>query len=270
MRFVILDSYTDEPSGLGVPPYIGTYPRYLYGSIIRNKHEAFYLTIDDLRNYILPRKNELIDDDIKTDIKRYNFSKNSSNIEKILSSSDYLIAVSGVQTPGKYLSALPGTVKEVIKLLEEVKSKIKTKFSTILSGPGAHIGEGLYGGKASTSKKFDDFFDFVVKDLDYKLDNFLTGNLISKLENDTLLTLKNENTSSSSELSYNKINENALYGAQLLRQFNDVSLNKIAELETMKGCKSQLSCSFCTEKLKNPIVMRREPKDIIKIGRAHV
>ena len=33
MSFTILDCYTDEPAGLGVPPYLGVYPRYISGSI---------------------------------------------------------------------------------------------------------------------------------------------------------------------------------------------------------------------------------------------
>jgi len=256
MRFAILDCYTDEPSGLGVPPYIGTYPRYIYGSIIKNNHTAYYLTIDDLRNYIKPRKNTDIAEDIKTDIKRFNFSKNTNNIQKILESINYLIIVSGVQTPGKYLSAQPGTVKEVKLLLDEVNIKIKNNYKTILSGPGAEIGEGLYGGKRSTSRNFDSYFDYVIKDLDYKLDDFLSESLITAL---------NENSSTKKTcLEYSKINNNAIYGAKLLDQINDVSLNKIAEIETMKGCKSKQSCSFCTEKLKNPQVFRREPKEIIE------
>ena len=28
---IVLDCYTDEPAGLGVPPYLGTYPRYIAG-----------------------------------------------------------------------------------------------------------------------------------------------------------------------------------------------------------------------------------------------
>ena len=42
----LLDCYTDEPSGLGVPPYLGTYPRYIAGYL---NEDVYYLTIDDLR-----------------------------------------------------------------------------------------------------------------------------------------------------------------------------------------------------------------------------
>ena len=42
----ILDCYTDEPAGLGVPPYLGTYPRYIAGYL---NEDVNYITIDDLR-----------------------------------------------------------------------------------------------------------------------------------------------------------------------------------------------------------------------------
>ena len=48
MHITILDCYTDEPAGLGVPPYLGTYPRYLYG-LLKQQGEVRYITIDDLR-----------------------------------------------------------------------------------------------------------------------------------------------------------------------------------------------------------------------------
>ena len=41
----IVDCYTDEPAGLGVPPYLGVYPRYIAGYF----DSVNYLTIDDLR-----------------------------------------------------------------------------------------------------------------------------------------------------------------------------------------------------------------------------
>ncbi len=46
MTRAILDCYTDEPAGLGVPPFIGVWPRYAAGLY---EQEPTYLTIDDLR-----------------------------------------------------------------------------------------------------------------------------------------------------------------------------------------------------------------------------
>ena len=42
----ILDCYTDEPAGLGVPPFVGVWPRYVAGQFER---EPTYLTVDDIR-----------------------------------------------------------------------------------------------------------------------------------------------------------------------------------------------------------------------------
>ena len=65
MTYTILDCYTDEPAGLGVPPYLGTYPRYIAGYLNEDVH---YLTIDDLRLFnknnsivkIIPNRKEAI------------------------------------------------------------------------------------------------------------------------------------------------------------------------------------------------------------------
>ena len=82
MKYTILDCYTDEAAGLGVPPYLGTYPRYIAGYL---NEEVNYLTIDDLRlwkkhnNQIKhPRPSE------KTDISTYNLTINQKNIKEIL------------------------------------------------------------------------------------------------------------------------------------------------------------------------------------------
>ena len=73
MIITIIDCYTDEPAGLGVPPYIGTYPRYIYGSIIESGNSGYYITIDDLRAYFSKKgsRKEINDSNekrIKTDI----------------------------------------------------------------------------------------------------------------------------------------------------------------------------------------------------------
>ena len=82
MHKVIIDCYTDEPAGLGVPPFLGTYPRYIAGSM---DTMPYYLTIDDLRLY---RKYSSVVPDTKksqrTDISVYNLTKNYKDVEMIL------------------------------------------------------------------------------------------------------------------------------------------------------------------------------------------
>src|SRR3989338_4809904 len=115
MPYTIIDCYTDEAAGLGVPPYLGTYPRYIAGYL---NEEVNYITIDDLRFY--RKYNSKIKQpkpSQKTDIYTYNLTKNHNNISKILDETDTLIVVLGVHVPGKYLSAVPGTLHEIIPLI---------------------------------------------------------------------------------------------------------------------------------------------------------
>ena len=67
MTYTILDCYTDEPAGLGVPPYLGTYPRYIAGSLEKIPN---YLTIDDLRSCFEINKKKSIKKIQKTNIKK--------------------------------------------------------------------------------------------------------------------------------------------------------------------------------------------------------
>lgn len=161
----ILDCYTDEPAGLGVPPYLGTYPRYIAGSL----ESSYYITIDDLRLYKLYNSEiPKIKPSQKTKIKVYNLTKNYKNIREILSKTTKLIVILGVHTPGKYLSAVPGTLKEVSSLLKDIDCE------KILTGP-AFYGTRLQGGgffeKSETSFnrieemnfRYDEIKDYSIK-----------------------------------------------------------------------------------------------------------
>ena len=145
MTYAILDCYTDEPAGLGVPPYLGTYPRYLYGYLKKNfpNEEIYYFTIDDLR---LWKKWGMKDPNINlpksktTNITVYNLTKHHQKIAEIISEAEELIVILGVHVPGKYLSAMPGTLKEVTALITDLPCK------KILTGP-AIFGTQLFGGQ---------------------------------------------------------------------------------------------------------------------------
>ena len=47
-KYLIIDCYVDEPSCLGVPPYISPYPRYIASFLASKSEKIIYLTIDDL------------------------------------------------------------------------------------------------------------------------------------------------------------------------------------------------------------------------------
>ena len=152
MRYTILDCYTDEASGLGVPPYLGTYPRYIYGQLKREGHQVTYLTIDDLRLWKKYQKiRKETSEKEKTNILIYNLTDHDA--EEILNRTEVLVIVLGVHVPGKYLTALPGTLEEVFPLLNGVKC------TKILTGP-AVFGTQLEGGKLYEKVQHD----FQIKD----------------------------------------------------------------------------------------------------------
>ena len=93
MVYTIVDCYTDEPAGLGVPPYLGTYPRYVAGYL---NEDVTYLTIDDLR--LWKKHNSVVKEtklSQKTDITTYNLTANYRNVGKILNETDTLIIILG-------------------------------------------------------------------------------------------------------------------------------------------------------------------------------
>jgi len=138
MRITLLDCYTDEPAGLGVPPYLGTYPRYLYG-LLQSQGDVRYITIDDLRlHFHYHGKVPVTTVKDTTDIRVYNLTR---PIKKILEDTELLVVILGVHVPGKYLSALPGTLREVVPMIKDLKCK------KILTGP-AIFGTQLEGGKS--------------------------------------------------------------------------------------------------------------------------
>ena len=131
----ILDGYVDEPSCLGVPPFISPYPRYIAGAIwsVNKSSKIFYVTIDQLRN--------------------------DKSILDILSKSNMIIVISGISVPGKYLSGFPASPNEIISLLNDLTGPIK-----ILCGPSARYGFGISGGKKTREIFFvEDVFDLIIK-----------------------------------------------------------------------------------------------------------
>jgi len=155
MRYTILDCYTDEASGLGVPPYLGTYSRYIYGQLVKEGHTVSYLTIDDVR--LWKRYDGLVKEPSekeKTNILIYNLTVNDAR--DVLRNTEVLIVILGVHVPGKYLTALPGTLFEVIPLIRDLSMK------KILTGP-ALFGTQLEGGKSFEKQDlslFDEVKDF--------------------------------------------------------------------------------------------------------------
>ena len=146
VKISILDGYVDEPTCLGVPPYISPYPRYIAGAIWDYDKSAkiSYNTIDQIRN--------------------------NDKLEN-LSKSDIIIVIAGIAVPGRYLSGFPASPKELVSIMNNISKSLK-----ILSGPAAKYGFGLSGGRKT--KFVEDVFDVTVKgDGEIVVSNIIKNNL---------------------------------------------------------------------------------------------
>ena len=83
----VLDGYVDEPSCLGVPPYISPYIRTVAGVLAGHGYSVRYLTIDQLR----------------------------TGPEQInaLNAAGLVVMIAGATVPGKYLGGTPATLTEI-------------------------------------------------------------------------------------------------------------------------------------------------------------
>ncbi|MFW5746591.1 MAG: hypothetical protein ACOCWQ_03500, partial [Nanoarchaeota archaeon] len=218
MQYTIVDGYTDEPSGLGVPPYLGVYPRYIAGNILRNDPDAHinYLTIDDLRAHqrgLTRGKAEALKNATKTDTWIYSITEPDTAL--VLSETDVLVCIVGVQTPGKYLSAHPATIHEMVKLTTEIDAK------KIMTGPAiSEFGTQISGGR--TSERIEIPQDYELMEEDW----YDTYELIDRI---------------------------APKGALVASDFPKPA---IAEIEISRGCFRSRNCSFCTEPLADCLAFR--------------
>jgi radical SAM superfamily enzyme with C-terminal helix-hairpin-helix motif len=239
MIFTIIDCYTDEPAGLGVPPYLGTYPRYVAGAVLDSGHSVVYLTIDDIRFHFMDEKTKKqLPKQHKTNIKVRNRTFNA-DVGRILEETDFLIIICGIHTPGKYLSAYPATVAEIKKYIKDIQC------FKILTGP-VTFGSGLYGGRKAAEIKEDSAFDLITPNLEYKFPFLLENKFTEDIE---------------IGLNYSRISNISIKGAEIVKQIPNPHFI-IAEIETSRGCSREQGCSFCLEPLKGKPEFR-EQEDII-------
>src|SRR5574344_1683104 len=108
---VIIDCYTDEPSGLGVPPFLSVHSRYIAGALEEKNIKYYYVTIDDLR----------YDSGERNTGNSYN-KRIINSIKTILENANNLYVVMGCFVKYEYVSAEPPTFLEVERLLKNYKS----------------------------------------------------------------------------------------------------------------------------------------------------
>ncbi|MCD6143121.1 radical SAM protein, partial [Thermococcus sp.] len=241
MMIAIIDGYTDEPAGLGVPPYLGIYPRYAYGAIKKARKDVniFYLTIDDLRFTFEGEQG----------IKTKNKTPNVYKTKEILEKADVIVYIGGLHTPGKYLSAVPSQVEEVARFIKPFDG-VK-----ILGGP-AFMGSSHGGGTTITSRELSMaqlIFDHIVYgDLEAFLYDFFKNP---------------KDTNPFRFRTYNELRDYAFLGAEVVKQFPDYPEFVIVEIESQRGCPKAAGiggCSFCTEPVRYKTIEDRPIEDIVK------
>jgi radical SAM superfamily enzyme with C-terminal helix-hairpin-helix motif len=211
LRASILDGYVDEPTCLGVPPYISPYPRYIAGAIwdFDSKANISYVTIDQIRN-----NNSLLN----------HFSK-----------SDVLVVIAGMSVPGRYLSGFPVSPKELVTFLNNISKPVK-----LLCGPAARYGFGMSGGKQVTETDVvKNVFDIIVNgDGEIVVSELLKNHLNCEKIDPSL-----------SRMNPQVINNYAKKGAMIVKQHPYFPAYLITEIETYRGCFRSITggCSFCSE-----------------------
>lgn len=226
MRIAILDGYTDEPAGLGVPPYLGTYPRYIAGACsLAGASEIRYFTIDEIRR------------------------GNSSILERF----DVVFFICGVHTPGKYLRARPASLSEMNRIASSLERPIK-----VLGGPAASpFGHGVEGGakpEVRARREAEEIFDIVARG-DVEAVAYDLVREFPRLE-----SVDPERMRSIEEL-----REFSIRGAFIARQHPDFPNFLIAEIETYRGCARAIvgGCSFCTEPRRYGLPEFRPINDVV-------
>jgi len=225
-RVLILDGYTDEPAGFGVPPYIDVYPRYIAGAFwhIDKSIEIHYLTVDQARV------------GVREFVKKAN-------------TYDTVVVIAGAVVPGKYLGGEPIKLEELKQWFRLVDKPFK-----ILVGAAARWGLGNEGGTvASLPKSVKENFDVIVTGdpevyiLDYARygpEHAEPWRIVDDM---------------------NIVSEVAVKGARITRQHPNHGYNLIAEIETFRSCSRWISggCSFCVTKLYGR-PKQRSPRDIVR------
>ena len=230
----VVDFYTDEPAGLGVPPYLGTTVRYVYGAVLAAGSRCRYINVDDLR-LLWGRGAQAI-----------NLTKSRSEVGRILERSDLIVTVGGMHTPGRYLRAMPGSPREIRRLVEDVGDSS----TTVVAGPVA-IGTAAGGRSFRTTRRSLGEPDFLV-----------TGDA----EEFVYRLLSDGAPPDASALrTYEELSVYARRGTRLVEEL-PVRPELVAEVETSRGCSRWVvgGCSFCTECARYHLPSFRPPRDIVE------
>lgn len=229
-RALVVDGYNDEPGGLGVPPYIDVYPRYIAGALWAADRgiTVHYVTVDEFR---------------------------SSGVWLGRASGyDVVFFVAGVVVPGKYIGGRPASAEELALWASVIEGPLK-----VLAGPAARWGIGLEGGRAAYPPAYFKGRGF---------DVLVTGD-VEEYAYELAMYGEERASPHRVREGYSNVDRFAVLGARIVRLHPNLGRNLVAEIETYRGCPRWVSggCSFCVEPLRGRPI-QRSPRSIAEEVRA--
>lgn len=235
IKTALIDGYLDEPSALGVPPYISPHIRYLFGALVDggiSREDIDYFTADGLRERMDFRSPE---------------QKESTPLEDY----DLVLVMAGTTVPGNYLRGRPLSLAEIGDLSHNVGYP-----TLVLCGPITMVLDELPG-----SGEIRHNFDIISGELaaaDIYLRLCRQEDAGGSIDPDHLAS---DLKSGGGEKTARALGIWARHGAELFSR-HPHHPRLVAELETYRGCPRQGHCKFCSEQLKQ-ISYQRRPEQII-------
>lgn len=226
-KVVILDCYTDEPSGYGARPYLGTHQTHLSQALSYKNIPHKYLTIDDLR--FASGERGMPD---KTNIRILNKTQNADFAIDIVNNADQIYLIMGCFIDYKYFSCEPPKSDEVYNFLKNSKA---SKVLFYVLGSEAGLPDSYKQSKLATI-----------------IDDVCIGNTYRYvLEPGINKTYLQPNYDLLAKISNQRV--------QILDQLNNPI---IAEIETGTGC-DRPTCRYCIEAERHIKPSYRSPESII-------
>jgi radical SAM superfamily enzyme with C-terminal helix-hairpin-helix motif len=222
----ILDCYTVEPSGLGVPPFLSPYVRGAYGALCAAYPDADvrYLTIDDVR-WCLNEGRPYVEAPL-SDPHTYSVTASRDQALQILADARVTAVIAGDAVPSVHLQARNGSADEITQALAKIRGK------RILLGPLAtHI--------LTSPEKYEGLFDAV------HTHTMISGDVL----------IGSRTSATYAELAADRSSYTELVG--------QLGWRPVAEIELYRGCTRRRFCSFCNEPIKSSRVEFRDPADVI-------
>ncbi|MEU9373689.1 radical SAM protein [Streptomyces sp. NPDC048255] len=224
---VILDCYTVEPSGLGVPPYLSPYVRNAWSALRRTRPEADvrYVTIDDVRWCLAGGKPSV--EPPLSDRLTYSVTVNRDVAVQLLRDAEIVIVIAGDAVPSVHLHAVNGSFEDIARALACTRGR------RYLLGP---LSTYALDAPAEYAGLFDAIHTHTVT----------SGDLL---------------LGSRRPADYEQMRSERDSFAGLVEQ---MPWRPIAELELYRGCTRRRFCDFCNEPAKSPVVAFREVDDVVE------